>query len=221
VSAPALPSPPAGTQELFGPAWAQARAYAELLVTQGVVAGVIGPREIDRVWDRHIRNSLAVSPYVARDARVVDLGSGAGLPGIPLALARPDLAVTLLEPMARRVRFLEMATGGLEGAVRIRRGRAEDGPGEFDTVVCRAVAPLVRLVPLAYGLLRHGIGTLVALKGKSAGEEIDVVTNAVSGGARGPGWAPSTMTVHDATWPDPATVIVVTWSGPSRRREPR
>src|SRR4051794_41568442 len=128
--------------------------YAALLATEGVVRGLIGPREVPRLWDRHLVNCGLLAPLIPEGSRVADLGSGAGLPGLALALARPDLRVTLIEPMARRVAFLAEAVGILSLAERVWvvRGRAEDqtSAGGFDVVTARAVAPLPRL--LTWGL---------------------------------------------------------------------
>ena len=93
-------------EQVFGPAAGQVSRYVDILASDGVARGLIGPREADRLWDRHILNSVAVASLVAREATVVDVGSGAGLPGIPLAVLRPDLRITLLEPLLRRVNFL-------------------------------------------------------------------------------------------------------------------
>jgi 16S rRNA (guanine527-N7)-methyltransferase len=162
--------------------------YAGLLATTGVEWGLIGPSEADRIWDRHIDNSLALAGLIGPGARVVDVGSGAGLPGIPLALARPDLEVTLVEPLARRVRFLELALAelGLEDRVTVVRARAEAVRLTAEVVVARAVAPLERLV----GWTRHllptransqlstelstelSTGELLALKGAKAAAEV-------------------------------------------------
>ena len=106
MPAAAVPAPPAAAATLFGAAVDRAIAYADLLATEGTVRGLLGPREVPRLWDRHLLNSAVVAELIPPGARVVDAGSGAGLPGIPLALARPDLAVTLLEPLARRHAFL-------------------------------------------------------------------------------------------------------------------
>lgn len=150
-----------------------AEAYAELLSTDGITRGVLGPREADRVWPRHLFNSAALAELVPSGARVVDLGSGAGLPGIPLAIARPNLRVLLLEPMQRRVGFLCDCVARLElDNVEVVRGRAEQGVRPLaDVVVARAVAPLTRLYPLALSLLVDG-GTLLALKGAAAADEV-------------------------------------------------
>lgn len=158
---------------VFGEGWALADSYREILAARGVEWGLIGPRERTRLWERHILNSLAVSPAVPGGALVVDVGSGAGLPGIPLAISRPDLRVVLLEPLLRRANFLTMAVAelGLEDRVSVVRARAEEHQGRYDVVTCRAVAPLARLVGWTCHLMGAD-GRLVALKGESASEEI-------------------------------------------------
>ncbi len=168
-------------RSLFGDRLELAAAYAELLVTDGVVRGLIGPREAPRIWDRHLLNCAAVAERIPEGATVIDVGSGAGLPGMVLAIARPDLRVTLVEPLARRTAFLiEAVEGlGLTRMVRVFRGRAEEaaaGPGggdpfSADVVTARAVAPLDRLASWCLPLTVRG-GRLVALKGSSAAEEI-------------------------------------------------
>lgn len=173
----APPPPPPVAEEVFGDGLQAARAYVELLATDGVVRGLIGPREVPRLWERHVLNSAAVADAVPQGARVVDVGSGAGLPGIPLGLARPDIALTLVEPMARRVEFLEEAVAALAPRPwRVLRGRAEErsvvtAVGPVDVVTARAVAPLPRLVGWCRGLLRPGT-QLVALVGARAVEEL-------------------------------------------------
>jgi 16S rRNA (guanine527-N7)-methyltransferase len=161
------PAPPQAVQ-IFGPATAAAERYAHLLAGPGVARGLIGPREVPRLWERHLLNSAAVAELVPRPCALVDLGSGAGLPGIVLALLLPDVTVTLLEPMLRRVTFLEECVHalGLQNA-QVRRGRAEDLAGQLaaDVVTARAVAPLDRLAALALGLVRPG-GTVLAIKGR-------------------------------------------------------
>jgi len=170
------PEPPAVAGEVFGPALDRAETYARLLATDGTVRGLIGPREVPRLWDRHLLNSAVLAELVPRDARVVDVGSGAGLPGIPLALARPDLRLTLVEPMARRVEFLEEVVAELGAPWQVVRGRAEErsvrvAVGPVDVVTARAVAALPRLVSWCRGLLRPG-AQLVALVGSRAVEEL-------------------------------------------------
>ena len=149
-------------------------AYAELLATEGVTRGLIGPREVPRLWDRHLVNCGLLSPFIPEGATVADLGSGAGLPGVVIAIARPDLRVTLVEPMARRVDFLEEVANrlGLEG-LGIVRARAEQWPDapQFDVVTARAVAALPKLLGWAMPLVAPE-GALMAMKGSSAEAEI-------------------------------------------------
>ncbi|GAA0450889.1 ribosomal RNA small subunit methyltransferase G [Paractinoplanes deccanensis] len=161
---------------VFGDRLGLAEAYARLLVTDGVVRGLIGPREAPRIWERHLVNCAVVSEIIPIGASVFDVGSGAGLPGIVLAVARPDLRITLVEPLARRTAFLSEAVTalGLDAAVTVVRGRAEDvvdgPPAGADIVTARAVAPLDRLAGWCLPLARVG-GRLLALKGASAAEE--------------------------------------------------
>ena len=163
---------PVEAPALFGPNLPRAQRYAALLCAEGVAWGLIGPREAPRVWTRHLLNSAALARWLPQDARVVDVGSGAGLPGIPLVLARPDLRMTLLEPLQRRIRFLEFARHELELDVEVCRGRAEAlPPRQFDAVVARAVAPLGRLVDLCLPLTTNA-GMILALKGRAAAEEL-------------------------------------------------
>jgi 16S rRNA (guanine527-N7)-methyltransferase len=173
---PGSPAAPASAAGLFGALLPAATAYVARLASDGVTRGLIGPREVPRLWQRHILNSAAVAEAVPEGARVVDVGSGAGLPGIPLGLARPDLALTLVEPMARRVEFLEEVVAELAVPAGLRwrvvRGRAEErsvatAVGPVDVVTARAVAPLPRLVGWCRGLMRPGT-QLVALVGASA-----------------------------------------------------
>jgi len=180
TSVPAVPPPPAGAVAVFRDALPLAERYVARLAGDGVTRGLIGPREVSRLWERHVLNSAAVAEAVPSGARVVDVGSGAGLPGIPLALARRDVALTLVEPMARRVEFLEEAVHDLatDGRPpwRVIRGRAEEravvqAVGPVDVVTARAVAPLPRLVGWCRGLLRPGT-QLVALVGARAVDEL-------------------------------------------------
>ncbi|MBC8093546.1 MAG: 16S rRNA (guanine(527)-N(7))-methyltransferase RsmG [Pseudonocardia sp.] len=153
-----------------------ARRYAEHLVTSGVERGLIGPREAPRVWERHVLNCAVVAELVPDGARLVDVGSGAGLPGIPLALARPDLQIVLVEPLARRVEWLDEVVADLGLAVQVDRGRVEEAAVRrrwegADVVTARAVAPLARLAEWGLPLLRTG-GRLLAVKGVTASAEI-------------------------------------------------
>jgi 16S rRNA (guanine527-N7)-methyltransferase len=162
---------------VFGDRLELAVAYARLLVTDGVVRGLIGPREAPRIWERHLINCAVMADIIPIGASVIDVGSGAGLPGIVLAVARPDLSIALVEPLARRTAFLSEAVAalGLESTVTVIRGRAEDvvdgPPAGADVVTARAVAPLDRLAGWCLPLARTG-GRLLALKGSSAADEI-------------------------------------------------
>jgi 16S rRNA (guanine527-N7)-methyltransferase len=151
-------------------------SYASLLESEGVLRGLIGPREAPRLWDRHLLNCGVVAELIPPAATVIDVGSGAGLPGIVLAIARPDLSVMLLEPLARRTAFLDEAVAKLEltDQVSVVRGRAEEQAGRLraDVVTARAVASLDRLAAWCLPLTRIG-GRMLALKGASAAEEID------------------------------------------------
>jgi 16S rRNA (guanine527-N7)-methyltransferase len=160
-------------QEVFGEHYPDAARYVEILATRGQEWGLIGPREVDRLWDRHVLNSLALSDLIPQGASVADVGSGAGLPGIPLALARPDLSVTLVEPLLRRSNFLTQAVDelGITPRVAVVRSRAEDLQERFDVVASRALAPLDRLVRWC-APLREPDGVILALKGRSAADEV-------------------------------------------------
>jgi 16S rRNA (guanine527-N7)-methyltransferase len=154
-----------------------AARYVEHLATSGVERGLIGPRETDRLWDRHVLNCAVVADLLPDGAKVVDVGSGAGLPGIPLALARPDLRIVLVEPLARRVEWLTEIIEDLGLSLTVERGRAEENAIRrrwegADVVTARAVAPLARLAGWSLPLLRTG-GRLLAVKGASAPQEID------------------------------------------------
>lgn len=165
---------PEAAREVFGDAAEKAERYAELLAGPGVERGLIGPNEVPRLWERHLLNCAAVADVVPSGATVCDLGSGAGLPGIPLAIRRPDLQLTLLEPLLRRTRFLEEVVDALAlPNVRVRRGRAEElaGSALFDVVTSRAVAPLERLARWSLPLTRGG-GLVLAMKGSSAPDEV-------------------------------------------------
>ncbi|GAB2979965.1 16S rRNA (guanine(527)-N(7))-methyltransferase RsmG [Nocardioides montaniterrae] len=152
--------------------------YAELLCTEGVVRGLIGPREAPRIWDRHILNSVLMSPELPADCTLADIGTGAGLPGLVLAIARPDVSVTLVEPLLRRTTFLEEVAAELELVnVRVVRGRADalHGKERFDVVTARAVSALDNLLEWCLPLTEPA-GALSLLKGESATAEIESAT---------------------------------------------
>ena len=168
------PEPPQAAG-VFGDALEQARRYAELLATDGVTRGLIGPRESERLWDRHLLNCAVVAELLPERGVLVDIGSGAGLPGVVLAMLRPSLQVTLLEPLLRRSVFLEecLAELGLSNTT-VVRARAEEKTAaqiKADIATARAVAPLDRLAGWAARLLRPG-GQLLAIKGQTADAEI-------------------------------------------------
>lgn len=167
--------PDAVAERVFGDRFSLAERYAELLRGPGVERGLLGPREGDRVWERHLLNSVVVGELIPEGCHVVDVGSGAGLPGIPLAIARPDLEVTLLEPMLRRTNFLDECVTelGVE-RVSVVRGRAEDVADTVrgDVVLARAVARLATLLGWTLPLTAPG-GRILAVKGASVGAELD------------------------------------------------
>lgn len=177
-------------KSLFGDRLPLAERYAELLVTQGVERGLIGPREVPRLWERHLLNCVAVVPRVPEGATVADVGTGAGLPGLVWAIARPDIHMTLIEPLLRRTTFLEEAVAdlGLDN-VEVLRARAEDLVKErshatYDVVTARAVAPLDRLGRWCLPLVSAG-GVLLALKGRTAQDEVEDSRRVLNGlGAR-------------------------------------
>ncbi len=206
---------PEGAVAVFGPALGCAREYAAVLATRGVEWGVIGPREVPRLWDRHLLNCAAIAELIPDTAgTLADIGSGAGLPGLVIAMLRPKLRVALVEPLERRVKFLNECVGQLGvGNVTIVRSRAEDLAGKLaaDVVTARAVAPLNRLVPLAAGLVRAG-GMVLAIKGRGAEEELALSRAALRrAGARG---AEVLRVGHGKV--SPATTVVRFWLGEGR-----
>lgn len=178
-----LPSAPAVTASIVPDPESQKvlTAYGEFLAGAGVIRGLIGPREVPRLWDRHILNCAVATELVPMGSRVIDVGSGAGLPGIVWAIVRPDVQVTCLEPLQRRVSFLEEAVTnlGLQDRVDVVRARAEDivrGRGPVTSlrapvVTARAVASLEKLAGWTIPLVEPG-GLLLALKGRSAPDEV-------------------------------------------------
>lgn len=166
---------PEAARGVFSGSLPRAIAYARLLADQGVHRGLIGPREVPRLWERHLINCALLGHAIPAGVDVCDIGSGAGLPGIVLAINRPDLSVTLVEPLLRRTTFLAEVVEALElHNVEVLRARAEEihGEREFSVVTSRAVAPLDRLLAWSMPLVREG-GALVAMKGASAQDEVD------------------------------------------------
>jgi 16S rRNA (guanine527-N7)-methyltransferase len=213
---------PQAADILFGSALPGARRYAEILAGAGVERGLIGPREVDRLWDRHLLNSVAIAELLPEGARVADIGSGAGLPGIPLALARPDLRVTLIEPLLRRSDFLHEVIEELQIDATVVRGRAEERAvreqvGEMDAVVSRAVASLDKITKWSMPLLREG-GEMLAVKGERAEDEAREHRRVMAS----LGAADVRVRKCCAEFLDPpATVVVASRRSPGDGRQPR
>jgi 16S rRNA (guanine527-N7)-methyltransferase len=207
---------PAGV--LFSTRLPLAARFADHLSSSGVERGLLGPREVPRIWDRHILNCAAVASLLPPGAEVADIGSGAGLPGIPLAIARPDVTVRLVDPLLRRTTWLSEVVPDL-GLVNVEivRARAEDLAGrlEVDVVTARAVAPLPRLAELCLPLVRPG-GLLLALKGREAACELSSAAGTLraQGGRR---WRVELC--GEGVLEVPTTVIVVEVD-PRRKRRP-
>lgn len=193
-----------------------AQRYAGLLASAGVERGLIGPRETPRLWSRHLLNSAVLAEAVPAGASVADVGSGAGLPGVPLAIARPDVSVTLIEPLLRRATFLDevVADLGLSN-VSVIRARGEDlhasddlEPG-FDVVTSRAVAALSQLLDWCMPLVAPG-GAMVALKGSSVGDELAGAERTLSAW----GCTPPVVTVLGTHLPEQTHAVTVRWADP-------
>jgi 16S rRNA (guanine527-N7)-methyltransferase len=168
-----LTQPMQVARQVYGEQFPLLNRYVDILGSTAVVWGLLGPREADRLWDRHILNSAALSDLIATDSALVDVGSGAGLPGIPLAILRPDLRVTLIEPLLRRSTFLTQTVEelGISDRVEVVRSRAEDHQRTYEVVVARALAPLDRLIGWCNPLRAPG-GVILAVKGRSAADEV-------------------------------------------------
>lgn len=194
---------------------ALAEQYAQLLATDGVVRGLIGPREAPRLWDRHLVNCSLLEQLIPNGSSVCDIGSGAGLPGLVLAIARPDLEITLVEPLLRRTTFLEEVSSSLVlENVEVVRGRADalHGARTFDVVTSRAVAPLERLLGWSMPLVAP-TGALVAMKGSSVSEEIAAAADELKRW----GCAEPKVTLLGEGWPvSPTVALRVAWADPSR-----
>ena len=202
------PEPPESARLLLGERLPTMVTYAGLLASDGVTRGLIGPREVPRLWERHVLNCAVVADLIPDGATVDDVGSGAGLPGIVLAIHRPDLQVALVEPLLRRSVFLEEAVAvlGLSNAVVVRQRaqeRARSRPA-CDVVTARAVAPLARLAGWCLPLLKPG-GVLLALKGSSASVELGEAQEAIR---RLGGVGAEVVSIGDGVL-DPTTVVRV------------
>jgi len=171
-----VPPAPDAAKTVFGPRLDLAQRYAELLADTGVEWGLLGPHEIERIWERHLLNCGVVAELLEPGERVADIGSGAGLPGVALAIAEPRLDVVLIESLLRRSEFLRMVVTELGLGVEVLRGRAEDravreSAGGCDAVVSRAVASLDKVARWSMALLRPG-GRMLAIKGERAPAEL-------------------------------------------------
>lgn len=209
------PSWPAGAERVFPLDRLELiAAYASLLATQGVTRGLIGPREVPRLWERHLLNCAVLQELVPEGSSVCDVGSGAGLPGLVLAIARPDLSITLLEPLLRRTTFLDDVVQALGlRHVSVVRGRADalHGRERFDVVTSRAVAPLDRLLEWSMPLVSPD-GALVAMKGSSVATEIEDSRSVWSG----LGCAEPEIVVVGDPELGTATLVRVAWRNPSQ-----
>lgn len=200
---------PAGAVTVFGDRIELARRFVEILADTGVSHGLIGPREVPRLWDRHVLNCAVVAEAMPlAGARVIDVGSGAGLPGIALGIARPDLRVTLVEPMLRRTDWLTSTVADLAlDNVEVRRGRAEEFAGVLTAhyVTARAVAALEKLARWCAPLVALG-GDLVAMKGVSAADELAAAGPGLGRLGLGPG---RVVTVGADVLADPTVVVIL------------
>ncbi|CQD07507.1 16S rRNA methyltransferase GidB [Mycobacterium europaeum] len=217
---PAEPVTPDAAEAIFGPRLDAARRYAELLAGPGVERGLLGPREVGRIWERHLLNSAAVAELLDEGERVIDIGSGAGLPGIPMALARPDIEMVLLEPLLRRSEFLSQVVDQLGLAVEVVRGRAEElwvrhQFGERDAAVSRAVASLDKLAKWSMPLLRPG-GRMLAIKGERGGEEVEQYRRVMAAS----GAVDARVVTCGATYLRPPATVVIARRGTQPRRRP-
>ena len=224
----APPSPPDIATAVFGERLGLAQRYAELLADIGVDWGILGPHEIDRLWERHLLNCGVVAELLEPGEQVADIGSGAGLPGLPLAIAKPGLRIVLIESLLRRTEFLRTAVTELGLDVEVVRGRAEDpavreSVGGRDAVVSRAVAPLDKVTRWSLGLLRPG-GRMLAIKGERAPDEVREHRRVMTG----LGATDARVVECGVSYLSPPTTVVVARRakpapvrGPSRRRSNR
>lgn len=191
---------------IFGDRFPLAERFVEHLATSGIERGLLGPRELPRLWDRHVLNCAVVGELIPAGAAVADVGSGAGLPGLALAIARPDASFVLIEPLERRVNWLREVTDDLGlSNVEIFRGRAEQAVGKFDVniVTARAVSALSGLATLTMPLLKRS-GEVLAIKGRSAGEEVEKAAKVIR---RLGGKSTSVETAGGGLLDEPTTVV--------------
>lgn len=202
-------------EKIFGDRLDLAQRYVGHLATSGTERGLIGPREIPRLWSRHVLNCAVIQSEIAHGSHVADVGSGAGLPGLCLAIARPDLELTLIEPLERRVIWLQEVVDDLGlGNVTVMRTRAELAVGhvDADVVTARAVSALSNLAGLTIPLLR-GKGEVIAIKGRSAGEEIEKAAKIIR---RLGGVQTSVVTVGEDLLEEPTTVVRIVVNKPGK-----
>jgi len=209
------PPPPEAATAVFGPRLGLAQHYASLLADIGVAWGLVGPHEIDRLWDRHLLNCGAVAELLEPGERVADIGSGAGLPGLALVIAKPGLHVVLVESLLRRTEFLRTAVAELGLDAEVVRGRAEDSAvqqtvGGRDAVVSRAVASLDKVARWSLPLLRPG-GRMLAIKGERAPDELRKHGRVMTG----LGAIDARVVECGVSYLSPPTTVVV-----ARRRQP-
>lgn len=199
------PNPDPTAQAVFGDRLPIAKAYHESLATVAAARGFIGPKEVDRLWSRHLLNCAVISEAFDEGLDVADIGSGAGLPGIPLAIARPDLSVTLIEPLLKRSTYLTEVVDELGlSNVTVVRGRAEEQSSSlFDVVTSRAVAPLGKLAGWSLPLVKPG-GAMIAMKGESVAEELERDAEEIR---RAKGGKAEIFTVGDGLLEQPTTLI--------------
>lgn len=193
-------------QSIFGTRFSLAERFVEHLATSGIERGLLGPREVPRLWDRHVLNCAVVSELIPDGARVADVGSGAGLPGLALAIARPDCTFVLIEPLERRVNWLREVSDDLNLTnVELFRGRAEQAVGKFEVnvVTARAVSALSSLAGLTMPLLKE-TGEVLAIKGRSAGEEVEKAAKIIR---RLGGTGVSVETAGERLLDEPTTVV--------------
>lgn len=202
----------AAAEQIFGDRLELARRYVGHLASSGMERGLIGPREVPRLWSRHVLNCAVIESEFPQGVAIADVGSGAGLPGLCLAIARPDLRLTLIEPLERRVVWLQevIADLGLDN-VTVVRGRGEQVAGtvDVDFVTARAVSALATLIPMTLPLL-DGEGTLVAIKGRSAAEEVAKAAKAIR---KYKGHSPEVRVVGDGLLAEPTTVVRIAVGG--------